>query len=144
MSERWHATYRALAFSRLVAHFCPLSVPQSVRFRVAPCCQTGNNAAPASSVQAFSDRDLPLLFAREPAPCLASHRLFRYWACLLLAAIAAPAVAENEGQDDLDKATQLKVTAETLDDLNEVVDQAESAIGKGPRQGQQEVRRSNC
>jgi tetratricopeptide (TPR) repeat protein len=45
--------------------------------------------------------------------------------------LAAPAWAENEGQDHLDKATKLKVTAETLDDLNEVVDHAESALEKG-------------
>jgi tetratricopeptide (TPR) repeat protein len=51
--------------------------------------------------------------------------------CFLLAAIASPVVAENEGQPDLDKATQLKVTAETLDDLNEVVDRADSALEKG-------------
>jgi tetratricopeptide (TPR) repeat protein len=50
---------------------------------------------------------------------------------LLLAAIAAPTLAENEGQEDLDKATQLKVAAESLDDLNEVVDRAESALEKG-------------
>ncbi|MEX0642293.1 MAG: tetratricopeptide repeat protein [Pirellulales bacterium] len=54
-----------------------------------------------------------------------------FLACVLLATIAAPVVAENEGQDDLDKATQLKVTAETLDDLNEVVDRADSALEKG-------------
>jgi tetratricopeptide (TPR) repeat protein len=48
-----------------------------------------------------------------------------------MAAIAAPAHAENEGQEDLDKATQLKVAAETLDDLNEVVDRADSALEKG-------------
>lgn len=52
-------------------------------------------------------------------------------ACVLLAAIAGPVFAENEGQDDLDKATQLKVAAETLDDLNEVVDRADSALEKG-------------
>jgi tetratricopeptide (TPR) repeat protein len=52
-------------------------------------------------------------------------------ACLLLALLAAPARAENDGQADLDKATQLKVTAESLDELNEVVDHAESAIEKG-------------
>lgn len=52
-------------------------------------------------------------------------------ACLLLALLAAPARAENEGQADLDKATQLKVTAESLDELNEVVDHAESALEKG-------------
>ena len=52
-------------------------------------------------------------------------------ACFLLAAIASPVVAENEGQPDLDKATQLKVTAETLDDLNEVIDRVDSALDKG-------------
>ncbi|HEX4412776.1 MAG TPA: tetratricopeptide repeat protein [Lacipirellulaceae bacterium] len=51
--------------------------------------------------------------------------------CFLLAAIASPAFADNEGQADLDKATQLKVTAETLDDLNEVIDRADSALDKG-------------
>lgn len=52
-------------------------------------------------------------------------------ACLLLTLLAAPARADNEGQADLDKATQLKVTAESLDELNDVVDHAESAIEKG-------------
>jgi tetratricopeptide (TPR) repeat protein len=52
-------------------------------------------------------------------------------ACVLLAAIASPVLAENDGQPDLDKATQLKVTAETLDDLNEVIDRVDSAIDKG-------------
>ncbi len=52
-------------------------------------------------------------------------------ACFLLAAMAALAAAENEGQADLDKATQQKVTAESLDDLNEVVDHADSALEKG-------------
>jgi tetratricopeptide (TPR) repeat protein len=37
----------------------------------------------------------------------------------------------NPGQADLDKATQLKVTAEGLGDLNEVVDKLDSAIEKG-------------
>ena len=50
---------------------------------------------------------------------------------LLLAALAAPALAENEGQDDLDKATQLKVAAENLDDLGEVIDHVDTAIEKG-------------
>ena len=40
-------------------------------------------------------------------------------------------MAENEGQADLDKATQSKVTAENLEDLNEVIDHADSAIEKG-------------
>ena len=50
---------------------------------------------------------------------------------LLLAGLAAPAVAENEGQDDLDKATQLKVAAENLEDLGEVIDHVDTAIEKG-------------
>jgi tetratricopeptide (TPR) repeat protein len=51
--------------------------------------------------------------------------------CFVLFVTAGVVVAENEGQDDLDKATQLKVTAETLDDLNEVVDHADTALEKG-------------
>jgi tetratricopeptide (TPR) repeat protein len=39
--------------------------------------------------------------------------------------------AENEGLEDLDKATQLKVTAQSMDDLNEVVDRLETALEKG-------------
>src|ERR1700754_3381638 len=56
---------------------------------------------------------------------------FPLLACFLLAAIASPVVAENEGQADLDKATQLKVTAESLDDLNEVIDRTDAALEKG-------------
>src|SRR5437867_1893757 len=52
--------------------------------------------------------------------------------CLfLLAAIVAPVAAENEGQADLDKATQLKVAAENLDDLGEVIDHIDTALEKG-------------
>jgi tetratricopeptide (TPR) repeat protein len=54
-----------------------------------------------------------------------------FLATVLLATIANPAVAENEGQADLDKATQLKVAAEGLDDLNEVIDHVDSALEKG-------------
>lgn len=49
----------------------------------------------------------------------------------LLLAIASPAFAENDGLADLDRATQLKATAETLDDLNDVIDHLESALEKG-------------
>jgi tetratricopeptide (TPR) repeat protein len=42
-----------------------------------------------------------------------------------------PSTPGNPGQADLDKATQLKVTAEGLPDLNEVVDKLDSAIEKG-------------
>src|SRR5215467_11827796 len=56
----------------------------------------------------------------------------RFCVCsLLLTALAVPAIAENEGQEDLDKATQLKVTAETLDDLGEVIDHVDTALEKG-------------
>src|SRR5215216_2765066 len=63
--------------------------------------------------------------------------MFRTFACrvcmclLLVTVIAAPVVAENEGQADLDKATQLKVTAENLDDLGEVIDHVDTALEKG-------------
>lgn len=50
---------------------------------------------------------------------------------LLLIAYASPARGENEGQENLDRATQLKVTAQDLDDLSEVVDQLEVALEKG-------------
>jgi tetratricopeptide (TPR) repeat protein len=57
---------------------------------------------------------------------------FGYSMCLLLVvAMTAPVIAENEGQEDLDKATQLKVAAETLDDLGEVIDKVDTAIEKG-------------
>ena len=44
---------------------------------------------------------------------------------------AKAAAAENPGLDDLDKAAQLKVTAENLPDLNDVIDKLDSAIEKG-------------
>src|SRR3954451_5736878 len=57
---------------------------------------------------------------------------FSVCTCLfLLAAIVAPVAADNEGQADLDKATQLKVAAENLDDLGEVIDHLDTAIEKG-------------
>ena len=39
--------------------------------------------------------------------------------------------AENGGQDDLDKATEKKLTSQTLDDLSEVLTLCESAMKKG-------------
>jgi tetratricopeptide (TPR) repeat protein len=54
---------------------------------------------------------------------------------LLLAALvvyAAPLPAgENDGQDDLDKATEKKLSAESLDDLSQVLKLCESAMKKG-------------
>lgn len=49
----------------------------------------------------------------------------------LLASAAAPAFAANEGQDDLDKATDTKLNATTISDLAEVIRLAESALNKG-------------
>jgi len=44
---------------------------------------------------------------------------------------AQTARAENEGQDDLDKATDKKLAAESVDDLAQVIDLCESALKKG-------------
>jgi tetratricopeptide (TPR) repeat protein len=44
---------------------------------------------------------------------------------------AQTARAENEGQDDLDKATDKKLAAENVDDLAQVIDLCESALKKG-------------
>jgi tetratricopeptide (TPR) repeat protein len=50
---------------------------------------------------------------------------------LAVLAAATAARAENEGLDDLDKASQLKINAETLPDLNDVIDRLESGLEKG-------------
>ncbi len=60
---------------------------------------------------------------------------------LALLALAAPAFAANEGQADLDKATDLQLAAETLADLEKVVTLAESALKKGLDKGQEEFAR---
>jgi tetratricopeptide (TPR) repeat protein len=59
------------------------------------------------------------------------HRFAKYLVvCLLL--LAAPHVwAENEGQADLDSATEAKLEAETLADLEKVASLCESALKKG-------------
>lgn len=59
----------------------------------------------------------------------------RYLASLLLfgSLLAVPALsfAANEGQDDLDKAIELRLTAKSLAELEKITDLAESALGKG-------------
>lgn len=60
----------------------------------------------------------------------------RHWFCLalLMAALAIQARsvrAENEGQADLDKATEAKLTARTMDDLAEVISLCDKAIDAG-------------
>jgi tetratricopeptide (TPR) repeat protein len=52
------------------------------------------------------------------------------FAALVTFALPLPA-GENEGQDDLDKATEKKLSAESLDDLSEVLRLCESAMKKG-------------
>jgi tetratricopeptide (TPR) repeat protein len=56
-------------------------------------------------------------------------------AVLFLAFTAATVVAENEGQGDLDRATEAKLTATKLADLNGVITLCKSAIGKGLSEG---------
>ena len=49
----------------------------------------------------------------------------------LLLACASLALAQNEGQAELDQATETKLAAQSLDDLNRVVDLIEKAVQKG-------------
>jgi tetratricopeptide (TPR) repeat protein len=51
--------------------------------------------------------------------------------CIGLVVLVGPGWAENEGLDDLDKATQLKVAAESMDDLAQVIEHLETALEKG-------------
>lgn len=63
-----------------------------------------------------------------------SNRFQFLWPAMLVAAMlgAAPAfAAEGNGQADLDKATESKLTASSINDLNEVIQLAESALKKG-------------
>ncbi len=48
-----------------------------------------------------------------------------------------PALAANEGQDDLDKATEMQITARALSDLGKVAELCESALKKGLDEGNQ-------
>ncbi|MEX2176248.1 MAG: tetratricopeptide repeat protein [Pirellulaceae bacterium] len=59
---------------------------------------------------------------------------------LCVAALACPslAVAANEGQEDLDKATEMQLAAETFADLEKVIELAESALKKGLDKGQED------
>ena len=51
---------------------------------------------------------------------------------IVFCGLAAPvARAQNEGQDDLDKATEKKIAAENIADLNEVIRLCEQALKKG-------------
>ncbi len=50
---------------------------------------------------------------------------------LLVFSLSTAALAENEGQPDLDKALELKLTSESLRDLNQVVELLDEALEKG-------------
>ncbi len=54
---------------------------------------------------------------------------------LLLAPLPAGAATENDGLEDLDKATETKLGAESLEDLDQVVNFLESALKKGLDEG---------
>ena len=49
----------------------------------------------------------------------------------MLVCTARVRAAENKGQEDLDKATEQKLSAKTLDDLSDVLKLCESAMKKG-------------
>ena len=59
-------------------------------------------------------------------------------AVALFAVSFAPVIAQDKGQADLDAAADLKITAETLADLEKVVKLAESALEKGLSKDQQD------
>jgi len=62
----------------------------------------------------------------------------RFLLATIVALLLMPAVvrAENEGQADLDAATDLQLSAETLGDLEKVIEKGESALKKGLDEGQ--------
>src|SRR5215211_7335686 len=70
------------------------------------------------------------LFMRA-SPMFRTLSLRLFISSFLVSALAIQAIAENEGQEDLDKATQLKVAAENLEDLGEVIDHVDTALEKG-------------
>jgi tetratricopeptide (TPR) repeat protein len=60
------------------------------------------------------------------------QRIFACTALIALAAIAAPAAsAAGNGQADLDEALRVKITAEGLQELNQVIELLETALDKG-------------
>ena len=54
-----------------------------------------------------------------------------FLSCALFVFAAHVWAGENDGQDDLDKATEKKLSSETIDDLSEVLKLCESAMKKG-------------
>ncbi|HZN35046.1 MAG TPA: tetratricopeptide repeat protein [Pirellulaceae bacterium] len=68
------------------------------------------------------------------------RKLLLTLAAISLGLVAGPAatLAQNAGQEDLDKATELQITAETLGELEQVIKLAETALDKGLDKGQTE------
>ena len=50
---------------------------------------------------------------------------------ITLSLFSSAAIAENEGLYDLDKAIEVKLTAQSLKEITEVIDLCESALKKG-------------
>ncbi|MEM6798149.1 MAG: tetratricopeptide repeat protein [Planctomycetota bacterium] len=65
------------------------------------------------------------------SPLSRRHFAFLFALPLSLGLLVCPAAAEGDGQEDLDKATELKIGAEGLRDLNEVIELLDDAIEKG-------------
>jgi tetratricopeptide (TPR) repeat protein len=66
------------------------------------------------------------------------HRVARWLIVYLGAALCTvPAFAQNEGQGELDKATELQIQAQTLADLEQVAKLCEEALKKGLDEGNQ-------
>jgi tetratricopeptide (TPR) repeat protein len=65
--------------------------------------------------------------------------LIRAFVLSLMMGIAAPVCAENAGQEDLDKAIEIKVTAEKIEDLAQVVERLDDALEKGLDKENEEI-----
>src|SRR5437879_5719845 len=57
--------------------------------------------------------------------------IFAFVAVLGLSSAGRLSAADNEGQADLDRATEVKLTAESIDDLNLVINLAQGALNRG-------------
>lgn len=64
-----------------------------------------------------------------------------FLALSLLMVSGAAARAENDGQEDMDKATQLKIAAESVDDLAAVIERLDTALEKGLDKENEELAR---
>src|SRR6476659_4738313 len=94
---------------------------------------TGEESAPGLdrlAAPTLADRDRPRTIAEREITMTISI-LRGAAACTLALLLASAAWAANEGQADLDKATEAKLGAESLADLEKVAGLCESALKKG-------------